>query len=87
MYGRYWAGVSSTTATHQPELTTSTTSASSSCRTRRHSPVGANSRYARPKAGSTRNACRVLVRKAKPTQAAASTSHRVRACSWARCTA
>ncbi|RAO50566.1 hypothetical protein PSN01_04504 [Micromonospora saelicesensis] len=44
MYGRALAGTSSTSATHQPAETTTANPASSNCRTRRHSPVGAANR-------------------------------------------
>ncbi len=44
MYGRADAGTSSTTATHQPPATTIASPPASSCRTRRHSPVGATTR-------------------------------------------
>ena len=40
-----------------------------------------------PNPGSTRNACAILVRKAKPSSSPAKTSHRVRSRSIARCTA
>src|SRR5581483_7606459 len=77
MYGRSAAGISSTTATHQPPATTIASVATPICLIRRHSVVGAATTYTSANAGSTRNACSVLVRKAKPMHAPASASQRV----------
>ena len=41
MYGRSAAGHSATATNHQPPTTTIASPAASSCRTRRHRPVGA----------------------------------------------
>ncbi len=84
MYGRAEAGISSTTATHQPPATTIARVPYSSWSQRRPQPVGAVNRYTRAKAGSTRNACRVLVRNARPNITPTNTSQRVEAVSVAR---
>ncbi len=86
MYGREAAGHSSTTATHQPPATTIASPASSNCPSRLRSPVGAQTAYRRASGGRMTKACRVLVRKAKPTATPAQTSHWVRAPSRARST-
>jgi hypothetical protein len=84
MYGRDDAGTSSTMATHQPADTSTASPPASSCRIRRPSFGGPKSRYASAKAGNTRKACSILVRKPKPTMVPASTNHRVRPSSTAR---
>ena len=84
MYGRSAAGVSCTIATHHPDAATITAVATTSWVIRRRSDTGAAIRYTRPNAGTTRNACSILVRKAKPTRVAASTSHLVLPASIAR---
>ena len=64
--GREPTGHSATIATHQPQLTTIAAAPASSCPRRRRSPVGAATRYTSPNAGSTRNACIIFARNAKP---------------------
>src|SRR3954469_15084574 len=87
MYGREDAGIAATMATHHPAETTSATSDSASCHSRRRRGVGAVRRYTSPNAGTTKNACSILARKASPTHDAASSSHDVRASSRARSSA
>src|SRR5215472_16952624 len=77
MYGRWLAGTRVTIATHQPELTTRTAAAASSSPTRRGHVRGPSSRYVSTIAGRTMYAWRYFVRKARPSTAAASSSHRV----------
>ena len=84
MNGREPAGHSATIATHQPALTTIAAAPASSCHRRRRSPVGAATRYTRPNAGSTRNACIIFARNAKPIIVPAASTQRVLAPSTAR---
>ncbi|CAM5444673.1 hypothetical protein SRIMM317S_02719 [Streptomyces rimosus subsp. rimosus] len=86
MYGREAAGHSSTIATHQPPDTTIASPPSSSWTMRRRSAVGAQTAYTTASGGRISHACNVLVRKAKPKQTPASSSHFVRASSSARST-
>src|SRR5664280_1286707 len=83
MYGREEAGQSSTMATHHPLEITSAKAAQLSWTSRRASRGLAHNRYTSPNAGSTINASSVLVRKAKPTREAQSTSRLVFAVSRA----
>ena len=58
----------------------------SSCQSRRRSRAGPPTGRPAPNPGSTRNACSILVRNAKPSSTPASTSQRVLSRSIARCT-
>ncbi|SQC30254.1 Uncharacterised protein [Rothia kristinae] len=84
MYGRSDAGVSITSATHQPAATTRAASAAASPASRRRSVPRASTRYARPKPGTTSRPCSCLVRNAKPRAAPHSTIQRIRPESMAR---
>ena len=84
MNGRSAAGHSSTTSTHHPALTTSAPAASARSRSRRPHPTGAATSHTSVSAGSTRNACSILVRNPNPTRVAASSSQRVPPRSTAR---
>jgi hypothetical protein len=84
MYGRHAAGTSSTIATHQPAAATIARPARSRSRIRRTIPTGAATRYVSANAGTTRNACSILVRKPKPTSAPTATIQRTRPLSTAR---
>lgn len=77
MYGRDDAGHSSTIATHHPPASTIEPNATTRGTTRRASGMPAQRRYASASAGSTRNACSILVRNARPTSAPPSASQRV----------
>src|SRR6266498_5697243 len=84
MYGRELAGHSETRATYQPPETTRAAPATNRWRTRQPRPLGAATRYTRANAGTTRNACSILVRKPKPTSTPVSASHFQLAFSTAR---
>src|SRR5580693_2934419 len=85
-YGRDDAGHSCAIATHQPAPSTTDKPSTTTCHTRRRNRAGPAHRYAIPNAGSTRNACAILVRNPNPSSTPASTSQRVRSRSIARCT-
>src|SRR6201997_4177110 len=84
-YGRDDAGHSCAIATHQPAPATTDKPSTTTCHTRRRNRAGPAHRYAIPNAGSTRNACAILVRNPNPSSTPAKTSHRVRSRSIARC--
>ena len=83
-YGRSAAGTSSAIATHQPPPTMMAAPASSTCLIRLPSFGGPAHRYATANPGTTRNACIILARNAKPSSRPANTSHFDRPFSRAR---
>jgi hypothetical protein len=82
--GREETGHRATVATHQPQLTTIAAAPASVCKRRLRKLVGAATMYTRPNAGSTRNACIIFARNAKPIIAPAAITQRVLAPSTAR---
>ena len=84
MYGREPAGHRLTSATYQPAETIIATAPTASLPTRFHTPTGAATRNTSAKPGTTRNACSILVRKAKPMTQPANAIQRVLAVSVAR---
>src|SRR5690242_11948812 len=84
MYGRDDVGHSDTRATYQPADTSRAAPSISRCRIRLLRPVGAATRYTSANAGSTRNACIILVRNPKPSSTPVSASQRQLAFSTAR---
>src|SRR3984957_2766924 len=75
--GREPTGHRATIATHQPQLTTIAAAPASICHRRRRSVVGAATMYTRPNPGSTRNACIIFARNAKPIIVPAAITHLV----------
>ncbi len=71
-------------STHQPAPTMTPKPSSTVCQIRRPSRGGPAHRYAIAIPGSTRNACSILARNAKPSRTPQNTSHFVRPLSIAR---
>ncbi len=84
MYGRESAGHRPTSATYHPADTTIAAAPTSNFPMRCHSPTGAATRNTSAKPGTTRNACSIFVRNAKPTAQPANAIQRVLAVSVAR---
>lgn len=82
--GREPAGHSATIATHQPALTAIAAAPAAKCPMRTRTLAGAATRYTRANPGTTRNACIILARKARPISVPAAASHRADARSTAR---
>ncbi len=84
MYGRESAGHRLTSAMYQPADTTIVAAPTSSLPIRFHIPTGAATRNASARPGTTRNACNIFVRNAKPMAQPANAIQRVLAVSVAR---